>query len=129
MRIVFTLPCLVLCTISICYAAEAAQSPLASAADEWYKSILNLGAAGSFILYLIYTQHVERKRKDKENERWQRMETVLLELVGSTTKCIIEITASNKELRGAVDSLVAEMSRLVTIISAGSDHRRRVSDG
>jgi hypothetical protein len=94
----------------------------------WYKPLIDLGIAGSFIAYLIYDRHIERNRKDKENDRWNRMENVLLELVGSTTKVIIEATIELKEQRASYNNLCAEVQRLITVLSTGSDHRRRATD-
>lgn len=124
MRALFAMIAVALCTVSV-FAADAAT---ASDAGIWYKPLLDLGVAGSFIVYLIYDRHVERNRKDKENDRWNKMESILMEMVASTTKVNMETTIAVKELRTSNEDLCTEVQRLVTIASTGNDYRRRMTD-
>lgn len=128
MRFVFAVLCLGLCTLNVCYAAEAASLPGAEGVSLWYKSLIDLGIAGSFIGYLIYDRHVERGRKDKENERWISMDAALIGMVKESTAVNMEMTAALKELRKSNEGVCGEMQRMVTISSTGSDYRRRAAD-
>ena len=126
MRFAFVLFGLCCCSLSVCLAVDASTAGAESL--PWYRPILDMGVAGSFIVYLIYDRHVERNRKDEENARWVKMDQTLLDMVAKATEANMEMAAALRELRTSDRDLCCEIQRLVTVMSTGRDYRRRAED-
>jgi hypothetical protein len=126
LRYVFAIAWIILWMIGIAMATEAA--PMVAEGSAWYKPILDLGIAGTFIAYLIYDRQVELRRKNQENDRWIRLDQQLIDMVEKNTAANMEIAAALKELRASNESLRSNMERVVTVVATGTDHRRRLTD-
>jgi hypothetical protein len=116
-----------ICSIGFCISAESIGAAT-GVASEWYQPLRDLGVAGIFIAYLIYDRHEERKRKDVENKRWEKVDDRLLVTVENDAAAKMELAGALKELRTSNENMCNEIQRMVTIASTGNDHRRRASD-
>lgn len=124
MRYVFALLSLLLGVVSVVAASESD----GAATIQWQTNLQNLGGAGLFISYLICDRYIMRGDKLKENERWEKADERLFNIIVSDSELKEKLIHTLTEQRTTNTDLVTEVKRLVTIITTGSDHRRRSSD-
>lgn len=121
----------VIALVAICRFALGGEGVTLSAADPLgaiFRLLVDFGALGAFIIFLIWDRKREHERRDSDNKRWHTMDQALFALVEKCTLAIAESTSAMCEIRQSMQDVCKEMRRINTILATGKNHSRRESD-
>lgn len=102
----------------------APADPVAYAA----RVLMDYGALGLFVAFLLLDRKKERERRDRDAERWYAMDQRLIDRMESGTVAMQDTATALKELREIIKENDKAMQRVSTMLATGSPRGRRATD-
>lgn len=99
-------------------AGEVIAAPADPVSGLW-RMLVDFGALGAFVIYLIMQRNKDNERRNKDSDRWHQLDREFVALAKDYSRVTTEVVSVLAEIRTNMHEINNEMHRLNALLASG----------